>query len=116
MLVLRRHSHWLERHAADGAMAGPLLHDLGMHGAGVERACWQGLLRLGLISEILRRVRGEFGLTSGRAEIICEAAIFVLMRCLVRIDGHPAHRIEHALLCWHVVLMAAMAMGVSALC
>ena len=40
--VAHGRAHRLERHAADRAAAGALLHDLGVHGAGVERALARG--------------------------------------------------------------------------
>jgi hypothetical protein len=57
VIVLGRDAHRLERHAAFRAMARALLHDLRVHGAGVERALGKRLGLAFLVEEVL----GFFG-------------------------------------------------------
>ena len=64
---LRGDAHWLERHAADRAVARPFLHDLRMHRAGVERALRQRL-RLALLGQIALWVGCELGTAALGAE------------------------------------------------
>jgi hypothetical protein len=92
MIVRGRHAHRLEPHAADRAVARPLLHDLRVHGAGVDRALRQGL-RLARLVQIPRGVGGEFGAAPFGAEIINVPGVLVGGLASVHIDRHPAHGI-----------------------
>ena len=89
---LRGHAHWLERHAADRAVAWPFLHDLRMHRTGVERALRQRL-RLALLGQIALGVRCELGTAAGRAEPIGLAAMLEARPARADIDLHPAYRV-----------------------
>ena len=96
MLMLGRHAHGLERHAADRAMARTLLHDLGMHRARVERASGERL-RLALLVEIARGIGGEFAAAAVRTEMIGVTAMLVERLAGLWVDLHPAHGIDRHL-------------------
>jgi hypothetical protein len=89
MIVLGRHAHGLERHAADRTMSRPFLHDLGMHGAGVKRALGKGL-GLALLVEIALGLLGKFDAAAVRAEMIGLALVLVARLAGVRVHHHPA--------------------------
>src|SRR4029450_3523914 len=89
VLVLGRHAHGLERHAANRAVSRPLLHDLRVHGAGVERALGQGL-RLALLVEEALGLPGELDAAALGAEIMSLTPIFVGRLARMRVHHHPA--------------------------
>jgi hypothetical protein len=94
MVVLGRHAHGFERHAADRTVAWALLHDLGVHRAGVERALGQRL-RLALLVEETLGFLGEFAAAALGAKIISLAFMFVRgLAHHVSIDHHSADRID----------------------
>ncbi len=90
--VLGQRAHRLERHAADRAIARSLLHDLRVHGAGVERAYRQGLRLTGFI-EIAVGIGREFAAAAFGAEMICAPVVVVSRLTAMRIDRHAANGI-----------------------
>ena len=88
--------HRDERHAALGARAGTITHDLGVHGTGVLRAGRpsRGGCRL---SGIFRRVGLELDRALLAAEVIRAAAVLDLGGRVRGLDLHAAHRIDRGL-------------------
>ena len=91
--ILRHHPHGLQRHAANRARAWAFLDDLGMHGAGEQRAGW---CRFGFILfvQIALGVRGKFCLTAGGAEMIDVPLVVVTGFAGMRINRHSADGIN----------------------
>jgi len=83
LLFFQRHRHRLERHAADRAIAGALLHDLRVHRADVGACALDNSGRLPmsamLAAQVARRASLEFVPAPGAAEIVILAAMFVPM-------------------------------------
>jgi hypothetical protein len=76
-----------------------------MHGAGVDRPFGHRLGRLRLRREVLLRIVRELGSAAGGTEIIGVTLVGVPMRRRVRIDGHAADRIDHAILRGRVLML-----------
>ena len=96
--VFRRHTHGLERHAADRAMARSLLHDLRVHGAGVERALRQGL-GVTLLVKVALGVFRELRSAAFRAEMINVVAVAGARPSAIGIDHHSADGVDCHCLC-----------------
>ena len=88
-----RHAHGLQRHAANGARARPLLHDFRVHGAGVERPR-RRRLGLRLAAQILLRVGGKLLAAAISAEVIRLSLIVFLGLACVKIHSHAANGID----------------------
>ncbi|EAQ04289.1 hypothetical protein OB2597_09104 [Pseudooceanicola batsensis HTCC2597] len=87
-----RGSHRLERHAADRTVAGVVLHDLGVHRTGIERALGHRLGR-GAVPKIVLGIALELRLTAGRAEVDPLAGVLGHVFGRRPFDGHAADRI-----------------------
>ena len=106
----------LQRHAADRAIAWPVLPDLRVHRAGVDRACGHLLRPARFRAQIFRGIGDEFGAAAGRAEEITLPVMLGLVGRLKRIDHHPANRVLDRLRQglrkrWRAVATAATAMS-----
>ncbi|MNV18329.1 hypothetical protein D3C71_1091510 [compost metagenome] len=83
----------LQRHAAQRAGAGAFLHDLRVHGAGVQRAggSWFGAVRCRI--QIALRVCNEFSPASIAAEVVGAAVMMGMVGRGGRVDCHAADRV-----------------------
>ena len=80
-----------------------------MHRAGVDRAFGDGLGGARL-AQILLRVGGELRPAAAGAEVIGVALVGVAMRRRVRVDRHPADRIERTFPGFGALVMVIVAM------
>ena len=98
--VGRRYALGLERHAALRTIARPHLHDLGMHGAGVERILRPGfgfsLRSASLCSgvEVALRMRDELLATARAAEIVRAGAVPMRVLGALDLHRHAAHGVD----------------------
>ena len=97
-----RRRHRFQRHAAFGAVAGMVLDDFGMHRAGILGAFRHRFGR-GLIAQVLFRIRFEFRLASGRAEIMPLTLMPGHMLRACAFDGHAADRVARGAIALGVV-------------
>ncbi len=90
-LVASGHSHRLERHAADRAIARPLLFDLGVHWASKNRSRW-GFVRRTLMptGEIIFRIGHKFVAATRTTEVVQFSLMLVGWLAGSRVYGHPA--------------------------
>ena len=101
-----------QRHAADRACAGPDLLDLGMHGAGEDRAlgdCFKCRLRCFRV-EITAGIACELRLATGGAEIIGLATMDMSPLGVMGVDRHAADGIDRHM---RRVAMAVVVMGMN---
>ena len=87
-----RGHHRLERHAADRAVAWPLLNDLGIHRAGVERALGHRFGR-GAVAEVVVGRGFEFLLAAAGAEVEPLARVLCNVASGCTFHAHSADRI-----------------------
>ena len=96
--LLERRDLRLQRHPANGARAGPFLHDLRVHRARVERVCVgrrRGHRRLGRRLDVTVRLCAELLQAAGIAEKVGLAAVRQPVLGGRGRDHHPADRILH---------------------
>ena len=98
--VRRGESDGLQRHATFGTRSRSNLPNLGMHRAGVFDA-GSGDLRIHRLGwrarmQILLRIGLELSGTTFRAEVVSLALVSRTARCMPRVDGHAAHRIQRS--------------------
>ena len=93
LIVLQTRHHWLERHAADRAVAGCAARDLRVHGAGVLRSRRRRFHVDARWLHVARGVRDELRAAAGRAESVFSSAMDRVMR-RVCLHVHPANGVE----------------------
>ena len=93
LVIVQRRHYRLKRHPAYGAVAGMVLPDLRVHGAGVDRAGsrWRGVYWR-CRGKVLQRVRREFALAFGAAEVKGLPFVLEVMLGLFG-HSHAAHRV-----------------------
>src|SRR3546814_162429 len=72
-----------------------VLPDLLVHRAGPNRARRGVHHPIGRLVQIVLGITDEFLAASGAAKMIVMAGMGRVMRCLVRIDGHAANRVDN---------------------